>query len=148
MERSLLQKLAGEIGRYNDKAFLKAAMAVCALTAAADDEVSLAEHYRIDEIIAREPTLSTLDAGKATDTLYEYIHALRSQGDSAKRLLYDKVARMAGHHKKSRTLMRVAYLVITADREIREQEREEFARLCGTLGLEPGQVWRELASRT
>jgi tellurite resistance protein TerB len=144
-EGSLLEKLVGEIGRYNNKAFLKATMAVCALTATADDEVSLAEHYRIDEIIAKEPTLKQLDAEKATNTLYDYIHAVRSYGDSARRVLYGKVQRMAGDHKKSRTLMRVAYLVIIADREIREAEREEFRRLCGALGLEPDEVWRELA---
>ena len=146
MEVPFLRKLAGEVGRYNDKAFLKAAMAVCALIAASDDEVSLSEHYRIDEIIAREPVLKTLDPNKAKDTLYEYIHALRSHGDSAKRVLYGKVRRMAGHQKKSRTLMRVAYLVITADREIREQEKEEFRHLCGYLDLEPEAVWRELAT--
>ena len=145
MEGSLLDKLVGEVRRYNNKAFLKAAMAVCALTAAADDEVSLAEHYRIDEIIAKDPALKELNAQKAIDTLYDYIYALRTYGESAKEVLYNKVERMAGDHKKSRTLMRVAYLVIIADQEIRDAEREEFRRLCGVLGLKPEQVWRELA---
>ena len=146
MEIPFLQKLAAEVGRYNDKAFLKAAMAVCALIAASDDEISLSEHYRIDEIIAKDPVLKTLDPAKATDILYEYIYALRTHGDTAKRVLYNKVRRMAGHQKKSRTLMQVAYLVITADHEIREQEKEEFRHLCGYLDLEPEEVWRELAT--
>ena len=145
MDGSILDKLVGEICRYNNKAFLKAAMAVCALTAAADDEVSLAEHYRIDEIIANDPTLKELNTQKATDTLYDYLYALRTYGESAREVLYNKVERMAGDHKKSRTLMRVAYLVIIADQEVREAEREEFRRLCGLLNLKPEQVWRELA---
>ncbi len=41
MERSLLEKLATEIQRYQNKDFLKAAMAVCALSANADNEVNL-----------------------------------------------------------------------------------------------------------
>ncbi len=41
--------------------------------------------------------------------------------------------------------MRVAYLVITADHEIRNEEKREFARLCALLDLDPGQVWRESA---
>ena len=69
-----------------------------------------------DAIIANEPALKHLDARKATDILYEYIHAARTYGDTARRVLYNKVRRMAGNHKKSRTLMRVAYLVITAMR--------------------------------
>ncbi len=43
MERSLLGKLVTEVRRYRNKDFLKAAMAVCALSANADDEVSLSE---------------------------------------------------------------------------------------------------------
>ena len=146
LEDSLLEKLVGEVRRYNDKAFLKAAMAVCALTAASDDQVEPVEHHRIGEIIAKDPALAQVDGRKAADLLYEYIYALRTHGDPARRVLYGKVNRMAGDHKKSRTLMRVAYLVILADREIRDAEREEFRRLCGALGLEPKQVWRDLAA--
>ena len=46
---------------------------------------------------------------------------------------------------ETRTLLRVAYLVILADHEIRDSEREEFRRLARTLGLEPEQVWQQLA---
>lgn len=145
IEDTLLEKLTGEIHRYNNKAFLKAAMAVCALAAAADDEVILAEHYRIDDMLARDPVLKNLDAQKAIDTLYDFIYAIRTEGDSARRILYGKVQRMAGDRKKSRTLLRVAYLVIVADHRIRESEREEFRRLCRVLGLEPEQVWGQLA---
>ncbi len=42
--------------------------------------------------------------------------------------------------------MQVAYLVITADDEIHDKEREEIWRLCYLLDLEPRQVWPELAS--
>ena len=145
IEDTLLEKLAGEINRYNDKAFLKAAMAVCALAASADDEVTIDEHYGIDDILAKEKTLRHLDTQKAIDILYDYIYAVKTEGDSARRILHGKVQRMAGDMKKSRTLLRVAYLVIVADRKIRNSEREEFRRLARTLGLEPEQVWRELA---
>ncbi len=145
MERSLLEKLVTEVRRYRNKDFLKAAMAVCALSANADDEVSLSERYSIDRAIANEPALREFDAWKAIRILDDYIFALRQQGDSAKQILYNKVRRMAGDHKRSRTLMRVAYLVITADHEIRDEETREFARLCALLDLDPGQVWRESA---
>ena len=39
----------------------------------------------------------------------------------------------------------IASLVILADHKIRDSEREEFRRLCRVLGLEPEQVWGELA---
>ena len=145
MERSLLEKLVTELRRYQNKDFLKAAMAVCALSANADDEVNLSERYSIDRAIANEPALRVFDASKAIEILDDYVFALRQEGDRAKQVLYNKVRRMAGDHKRSRTLMRVAYLVITADHEIRDEETREFARLCALLDLEPDRVWRESA---
>jgi len=148
MESSLLKKLVSEVRRYQNKDFLKAAMAVCALAANADGEVSIAERYSIDHAIANEPALQEFDGAKAIGLLDGYIYALRQEGASANEILSNKVERMAGDHKRSRTLMRVAYLIITADREIQDGEMDEFGRLCGLLDLEPRQVWAEISAGT
>jgi tellurite resistance protein TerB len=140
-----LNKLAAEVRRFHNKDFLEAAMAVCALTAVSDDEVVLAEHQRVDEILANDPALTIFDAKKAVDLLYDDIYELRSHGEPARQLLYDKVRRLAGDHKRALTLMRVAYLIIDADGKIREAEKQEFARLCRLLALEPEQVWQEVS---
>ena len=87
-----------------------------------------------------------LDSKKAIDTLYAYVHALQMDWTSAAEVLYKKVRRMAGNHKRARTLMRVAYLVIAADGEVNLKEREEFGRICGLLNLDPRQVWPERVS--
>lgn len=147
MEPTVLSKLVTEVHRYQNKDFLKAAMAVCALSANADDEISFAEHYRIDHAISHEPALQIFDQKKVTRMLDDYIHGLRADNSRTKDILYNKIRRMSGDHKKSRTLMRVAYLIITADREIGKGEMEEFGQLCALLGLEPGQVWAHLAAR-
>ena len=146
MEHALLEKLVTEVRRYQNKDFLKTAMAVCALAANADDEVNLAERYSIDHIIANEPSLQAFDTSKAIEVLDSYIFALRQEGEPAKQILYNKIRRMAGDYKKSRTLLRIAYLIIVADHEIREQEKQEFTRLCALLDFEPFQVWRELGA--
>ena len=146
MNDILLNKLTGEVQRYENKDFLKAAMAVCALTAVADNEITLSEHHRIGYALAMVPALRALDADKAIDILYEYIYALRTHGDTAAEILHNKVKRMSGDYKRSRTLMRVCYMVITADGKIEDAEREEFGRLCRLLDLEPQEVWQDLSS--
>ena len=40
--------------------------------------------------------------------------------------------------------MRVAYLIITADREIGEGEMGEFTRLCEVLNLNAPIIWENL----
>ncbi len=141
MEPSLLDKLVTEVRRYQNKDFLKAAMAVCALAANADDEVDLAERYSIDRALETEPALRLFDPAKAIRILDDYIFALREEGDAAKAVLDNKVRRFAGTHKRARTLMRVAYLIIAADQEIHAAKRAEFDRLCALLDLDPAQVW-------
>lgn len=141
-----MDKLVDEVRQFHSRDFLNAAMAVCALTAAADDEVVQAEYQQVDKALATIPALQELDSETATKTLYEYVYDLRSYGAAAAERLHGKVRRLAGNHKRARTLMRVAYLVIIADGKIRQREKEEFQRLCSLLGLEPHQVWRELAA--
>jgi tellurite resistance protein TerB len=140
MEQTVLVKLVVEVRQFHNRDFLKAAMAVCALAAVADNEVKLSERYQIDAILAKEPALLAFDANKATDTLYAYIHALQTDWRSAADVLYKKIRRMAGNHKRARTLMRAAYLVIAADGEINSRERAEFWRICDMLKLDPREV--------
>ena len=143
LKRPLLDKLCAEVESYQSKEFLKAVIAVCALTASADDEVVAAERCAITGAILSEPALHWIDGDKANEILDEYLAALENDDGAAKAILTDKVRRMAGNFKRSRTLMRIAYLVITADYTVEDRELIEFRRLCDALGLEPDQVWRE-----
>ena len=55
-----------------------------------------------------------------------------------------KLRRMAGKHKRARTVPRLAYLILAAKGETRAAERTEFRRLCTLLDVMPEQVWEEL----
>ena len=147
MQRSLLKKLRREVAHYQSKDFLKATMAVCTLAAAADHEVTPDEIRRIDDLVLDEPALRYLDAKKARQKLKEYLRALLNNRAKAERVLSKKVSRIAGNTKASRTLLRVAYLVMAADHKIRPGEQKEFERICGLLKLDPGRIWEELATR-
>jgi tellurite resistance protein TerB len=140
LERLLLDKLRAEVSRYQIKDFLKAVMAVCALTASADDQVLLAERCAITSAIKSEPAFHGFDVDKANHVVSGYISALQEQGEAAMTILTEKVRRMAGDFKRSRTPMRIAYLAITADYAIEAREIHEFHRLCGALDLDPHKV--------
>jgi tellurite resistance protein TerB len=143
MDSYLAEKLAGEVERYQNKDFLKAAMAALVLIAYADGSMGALERLRIDETLKTEPGLKEFNFEKATQILESYAKALREEGESTKRVFYEKVRRMAGDYKRARTVMRVCYLVVQADGRIDEGEMQEFRRLCGLLRLEPAEVWRK-----
>ena len=140
MERTILDKLVTEVRHFHDRDFLKAAMAVCALSAVANDEVKPSEHHQINDVLAEEPALRALDSKKAIGTLYDYIQALQTDKTPAAEVLYKKVRRIRGNHKRARTLMRVFYLVIAADGEVNHKERAVLWRICDMLNLDPREV--------
>jgi tellurite resistance protein TerB len=135
-----LVKLKTDIERFRDRAFLKAAMAVSALTALADGEISLEERYRVDAIVAGEPALAAFNSHKAAAIFNDYVHALRSEPDRARRILMAKVERMAVKPRRARTLMRVSWLIIVADERVRPAETAAFDELCRALMLDPEDV--------
>ena len=146
MQQTLMEKLIGEVLHHRNKEFSKAVMAVCALVAIADDEFKVIERQRIFQAFAREPALQVLDFSKALEILDGYMVAIRHDSLAAKAVLYKKVRRMVGKHKRVRTMMRLAYLIIIADEEVHDAELREFRHLCDLLNLEPDRLWRELSN--
>ena len=55
-----------------------------------------------------------------------------------------KVRRMAGKHKRARTVLRLAYLILAARGAPSTAALTEFRRLCTLLNIESEQVWEEL----
>ena len=142
---SLLEKLKDEVERYQNKGFLKAAMAVCALTAMADGRVSLSGRYRIDAIIETMEGLRIYDPRKAIAILDDFLDDLRSDRERAASVLEHKIERYAADYKSARTLLRIAYLVLTADGAISSAQTSAFNEICGSLGVAPKEIWEKLA---
>jgi tellurite resistance protein TerB len=115
-------------------------VSVCALTAAADPKISLATRYRVDAVLDRLDLVQMFDRAKITELLDEYIAAFGSDHDRTAEILHNKIRRVANDYKKSRTLLRIAYLIIVADGVVTEAEQAEFDRLCRMLSIEPGAV--------
>jgi tellurite resistance protein TerB len=122
----LFEKLQHDTARYWDKPFLKAAMAVCALASYADGEVSLSERYRVDAILGAVERLRVHDPHKAVDIMDDYLEHLRTEPERWEDVLRGKIARYADDYKAARTLLRIAFLVISADGEASPAEREAF----------------------
>ena len=131
MEPYLQEKLAKEVEHYQNKDFLKAAMAAFVLTAYADGSIAAVERCQIDETLKTEPGLREFDFQKATEILESYAKALKDEGEAAKSILYTKVRRMAGNPKQARTVMRVCDLLVAADGRIEESEMQAFRRAWG-----------------
>ncbi len=93
---NIVAKLRTDTARYWDKPFLKAAMAVSALTSLADGEVSLSERYRVDAVLDAMDRLRVHNPHKAVEIMDGYIEALRTEPERAEEVLQGKISRYAG----------------------------------------------------
>ncbi len=141
---TIFEKLRSETARYWDKPFLKAAMAVCALTILADGEVSLSERYRVDAILDAMDRLRVHNPRKAVEIMDGYIEALRNEPQRTEDILQGKISRGAGDYKTARTLLRIAYLVISANDDVQDAERAAFDKICATLAVDPDEIWSKM----
>jgi len=144
MEQLLLEKLVIEARHWRNKELLKAVMAIFALVALAGGELPVAARQGLFQAFARHPALRELDLHKALQVLRDYAEALRADPAGAEAIMEDKLRRLAGKHKRARTALRLAYLILTAKDALSEAERAEFRRLCALLDVAPEQVWEEL----
>ena len=115
---------------------------MCALIAVADEEVKIEERCCIDEAIRTEPAFRHFDIDRANEKLDVYVAALSTDGVAARQSLDLHIRSVKLNHKRCRTLMRVAVLIITADHQVHDKELAEFMRLCGILQLDPDEVWQ------
>ncbi len=144
MQQWLLEKLVAEARHWRNKELLKAVMAVFALAALADGELPVAARQGLFQAFARNPALRELDLHKALAVLRDYAEAFRAEPAGAKAVLEAKLRRLADNHKRARTILRLAHLILSAKGELSDPERTEFRRLCTLLGVVPEQVWEEL----
>ena len=146
LRMNIIEKLQYDTARYWDKPFLKAAMAVCALAAYADGNVSLSERYRVDAILNAVERLRVHDPRKAVYIMDDYLAELRNDTLNWESVLRGKVSRYADDYKAARTLLRIAYLVIAADGPVSPAEKEEFNRICDSLTVEKDRIWGEFST--
>ena len=76
--------------------------------------------------------------------LDDYIYGIEQDAAAAAEILHAKIQRLSGDHKKARTLLRIAYLIIIADDLITPAEQAEFDRLCQILAIDPALVSKGL----
>ncbi len=144
MQQLLLEKLVIEARHWRNKDLLKAVMAIFALAALVDGELPVAARQGLFQAFARNPALRELDLHKALAVLRDYAEAFRADPAGATAVLEAKLRRLAGQHKRARTILRLAHLILSAKGALSEAQQTEFRRLCALLDVEPEQVWEEL----
>ena len=123
-----------------NREFLEATMAVCALVAFADKDVSDFERRAIGTTIMKETAFDNFDLPLARARFDEYILKLRSDPQEAKPFLYAKASAFSGNAKSALALMLLAYRISASDQDVSDEERGVIRELCAAMNLDADDI--------
>jgi tellurite resistance protein TerB len=139
--------LAKRLLHHRNYPFLSATMAACALVDAADGEVTYLERVRVDQVMETLEELQVFDPHEGVDLFNKFIDEIRAEPSggrqSALKTVLDETDK---HPEKAELLIRVCMAVSEVDGKIPISDQTEIVRLCGELGVEPGDCGLELGS--
>lgn len=138
---TLTDKFQEELDRHRNRPFLRATMAACALVAAADGEVSLAERVRLDQILETLEKLRVFDPHEGVDLFNEFSDTILSNSRVGhERAVEALLAGVGDDPEARRMLIRICLAVSEANGEKKLVDQIEIVTLCSRLDIDPESV--------
>ncbi len=128
-----------QMQRHRNRAFLRAAMAACALVAMANGVVSLRERMRLDQVLETLDALKVFDPHEGVALFDEFVTALQESEQEGLRLIHAAIdEEVADEPEKAGLLIRLCLAVSENANGVPQAEQQRILALCGHLGLDPG----------
>lgn len=121
------------IAQFNNSTFKDAAMATCALIAAADGSISAEEKKKVAGLIGNNELLKVFNATELRDSFLRF--ADMAVDDFARLDLLNAVRKLKGNEAQADTALKIALIIANADGTFSEAEKKVVAELCGVLGV-------------
>lgn len=122
-----------KLAQFNNAQFKKAAMATCALIAAADGEIEAEEKKKVANLIQKNDLLQVFNAAELRDLFLEYAEQASDDFDKIDLLGY--IGKLKGNEEQSIMCVRIGLVIANADGEFEDSEKKVVAEICKSLGL-------------
>jgi tellurite resistance protein TerB len=124
-----------KMAQFNNAKFKDAAMASCALIAAADGNVSPEEKSKVAAFITKSELLASFNPAELRDL---FLAHCEKAGDDFSRLdLINLVRKVKGDEAAASTALKVALVIANADGDFSDSEKKVVRELCQALGQSP-----------
>ncbi|MBM3559450.1 MAG: hypothetical protein FJX53_06170 [Alphaproteobacteria bacterium] len=131
----VFETLRLELERHRQRPFVEAVMAVCALVATADGEVSFSERSRMDAVLEGVTQLARFDPHDAVDIFNRHVEAFARDAAAARAAALLVARHGASDAAAGGLLVRIAVAIGHADGTYSAEERVAVRWLCARLGL-------------
>lgn len=135
---SLKEGLETEVAKFNNKDFLEATAAACALVAAADGSIDAEEKQKMAGFMKISPELKVFDPTEGFKLFSNYAEQFEFDFAIGKQAVMEAiVAKVGGDSRAASTMLRVACAVGAADGDFDDDEKAQVADMARTLQLSP-----------
>jgi tellurite resistance protein TerB len=131
--------LQNEVGKFKNNDFANAAMAVCALIAAADGSISPAERQKTAGFIVNNETLKVFDTSDLKKKFDHFCGKLEADFDFGKVEVIQAIGKLRGKPDQARAVIQVGIIIGGADGKFDEHEKKALREACNAVNISPSE---------
>jgi tellurite resistance protein TerB len=135
-----------EVKKFKNKNFMEAAVAGCALVAAADGVIKPEEKAKMAGFIQRNDALKVFDMSQVIQAFEKFTQGLEFDHTIGKGEALKAISKIKKSSDEARLLVRVCCAIGAADGDFDEDEKKTVREVCYELGLDPKEFGLEEAS--
>jgi len=134
---TLVNQFQAELERRENRPFLRASMAACALIAVADGKVSFSQRVRVDQILETLDALKVFDPHEGIDLFNEFSDGIFNDTKEGRASALEAILEGAEDSECRAMIIRVCLAVSEANGEKALADQVEIVSLCSRLDVEP-----------
>ncbi|GAY11677.1 tellurite resistance TerB family protein [Pseudonocardia sp. N23] len=128
-----------QVGKFKNKDFANASMAICALIAAADGTISPEERSKTAGFITSNDVLSIFPASELLEKFTFYASKLEKDYDFGKVEAIQTIAKLKSKQDAARAVIQVGIIIGGADGDFDDDEKQAVREACNAVGIAPSE---------
>jgi tellurite resistance protein TerB len=126
--------------KEQNRPFLEAAMAACAMVSASEGQVSFADRIRVDEIMETLTRLKVFDPHEGVDIFNHHAARILESPKEGRAAALEKIKTVTSDPETAEILVDLCLAVSLSNGVTSLVEHIEIVSLCGLIGVDPGKI--------
>ena len=126
--------------KQQDRPFLEAAMAACAMVSASEGQVSFADRIRVDQIMDTLTQLKVFSAQEGVDLFSHYTAMILASPKAGRESALSTIRTVTTDMETAELLIDLCLAVSLSDGVTSLVEHIEIVSLCGLIGVDPDKI--------
>ena len=126
--------------KQQDRPFLEAAMAACAMVSASEGQVSFADRIRVDQIMDTLTQLKVFSAQEGVDLFSHYTAMILASPKAGRESALSTIRAVTTDMETAELLIDLCLAVSLSDGVTSLVEHIEIVSLCGLIGVDPDKI--------